>query len=133
MNDKNLRHAISSLKNMKQMGGVDATTIKAAEDTLNLKFADDYIEYLETFGQIEASGIELTGLSKRKSTSVIELTIRERKLGVIPEGFYVIEDLGIDGIIYAQSYKGPIVELAPHQHPVEFAKSLQEYVVKSQQ
>ena len=133
MNDNNLKSIINDLKSLKQAGGVDASTIKAAEDTLNLKFADDYVEYLEAYGQIEAHGIELTGLSKSKSTSVVELTIRERNLGTMPDGFYVIEDLGMDGIIYAQNYKGEIVELAPHQTPTKYAKSLQEYIAKSQQ
>lgn len=132
MNDNSLKNTIHSLKNMKQAGGVGAAAIKAAENTLNLKFADDYIEYLEAYGQIEASGIELTGLSKKKSTSVVEITTRERKLGSIPEGFYVIEDIGMDGIIYAQSHNGLIMELVPHQTPKEFAKSLQEYIAKSQ-
>lgn len=133
MNNNNLKSIISDLISLKQAGGVDASTIKAAEDILNLKFAHDYVEYLETYGQIEARGIELTGLAKSKSTSVVELTIRERKLGTIPDGFYVIEDLGMDGIIYAQNENGEIVELAPHHTPKKFANSLQEYIYKSQQ
>lgn len=132
MNNNSLISLISGLKNLKQAGAVDIASIKEAENALGLEFAKDYISYLESFGQIEANGIELTGISKHKSTSVIEITRRERKLGNMPEYFYVIEDLGIDGIVYSQNKDGEIVELIPHREPVIFAASLQEYIEKSQ-
>lgn len=133
MNENSLKSLICGLKNLKQAGGVDIQVIKTAEQTLGLKFASDYIAYLENFGQIEANGIELTGLSSKMSVSVVKLTIRERKLGNVPDGFYIIEDMGIDGVVYAQGKNGEVIEIVPHRKPKIFASSLQEYIIKSQQ
>lgn len=127
-----LYNIISNLHHLRYTGGVDDLSIAEAEKTLQLKFATEYIEYLKEFGQIEAQGIELTGLSDKCSTSVINATNSLRKVASIPEDLYVIEDLGIDGIEYLQDVQGKIYQYSGRSQISMYADSLVEYINKSQ-
>lgn len=123
---------IKKLPNLKVTGGVGDSEILEAEKALNVKFASDYKEYLHEFGQVRARGLELTGISASKLTSVVNNTLREKQLGTIPPGMYLIEDIGIDGLLYAQDSKGGVYELLPHVKPRVYANSLTEYILSTQ-
>lgn len=131
--DKNLLYnLIENLPNLKFTGGVEDTRVTDAEDTLHLKFALDYVEYLRKFGQIEATGIELTGLSDKWTTSVVNATNTLRKVTSIPEDMYVIEDLEIDGIEYLQNSLGKVFQFNGGTKLSLYANSLSDYIIKSQ-
>lgn len=132
MDKKELYNLINSLHNLRFTGGVDDLRIDEAEKILQLKFSPEYIEYLKEFGQIEAQGIELTGLSDKNSTSVVNTTNSLRKISSIPADMYVIEDLGIDGIEYLQDALGKIYQLSGCSKISMYANSLAEYIKKSQ-
>lgn len=132
MDKKELFNLINSLPNLRFTGGVDDLRIAEAEKNLQLKFSPDYIEYLKEFGQIEAQGIELTGLSDKSTTSVVNATNSLRKISSIPANMYVIEDLGIDGIEYLQDALGKIYQYIDCSQISMYADSLTEYIEKSQ-
>lgn len=132
MDKKELFNLINSLPNLRFTGGVDDLRIAEAEKNLQLKFSPDYIEYLKEFGQIEAQGIELTGLSDKSTTSVVNSTNSLRKISSIPANMYVIEDLDIDGIEYLQDALGKIYQYSGCSQISMYAVSLAEYIEKSQ-
>lgn len=122
---------INGLSNLKSTEAVSEKEIRDAEKILGLQFADDYAEYLRTFGQINASGIELSGLSMKKMTSVIKMTNDERRLSSLPMDQYVIEDIGLDGLIYTQNSSGAIFEVLPNRQPRKVYDSLADYILNS--
>lgn len=122
---------INNLSNLKSTGAVTENEIREAEKILGLQFADDYAEYLRTFGQINASGIELSGLSMKKMKSVIKMTNDERRLSSLPMDQYVIEDIGLDGLIYTQNSSGAIFEVLPNRQPRKVYDSLADYILNS--
>lgn len=119
---------IEQLQGLRFTGGVSSKDISDAETLLNLTFAEDYKLYLSRFGQIEAEGIELSGLSNKRLTSVVVLTQDERKMLSIPPKHYVIENVGIDGLIYSQDATGAVYQLLPNRPIVKVADSLLQYI-----
>lgn len=119
---------IEQLQGLRFTGGVSSEDISDAETLLNLTFAEDYKLYLSKFGQIEAEGIELSGLSNKRLTSVVVLTQNERKMLSIPPKHYVIENVGIDGLIYSQDATGIVYQLLPNRPIVKVADSLLQYI-----
>lgn len=123
-----LIHYIELLPGLHFTGGVTSEEISDAETSLNLTFAEDYKLYLSIFGQVEAEGIELSGLSNKRLTSVVQLTKNERKMLAIPPKHYVIENIGIDGLIYTQDATGAVFQLLPNRPVVKVAESLLQYI-----
>lgn len=119
---------IEQLQGLRFTGGVSPEDIYDAEALLNLTFAEDYKLYLSKFGQVEAEGIELSGLSNKRLTSVVILTQKERKMLSIPPKHYVIENVGIDGLIYSQDDTGAVYQLLPNRPVVKVADSLLQYI-----
>ena len=119
---------IEQLQGLRFTGGVSSEDISDAETLLNLTFAEDYKLYLSKFGQIEAEGIELSGISNKRLTSVVVLTQDERKMLSIPPKHYVIENVGIDGLIYSQDDTGAVYQLLPNRPIIKVADSLLQYI-----
>lgn len=119
---------IEQLQGLRFTGGVSSEDISDAETLLNLTFAEDYKLYLSKFGQVEAEGIELSGLSNKRLTSVVILTQNERKMLAIPPKHYVIENIGIDGLIYSQDATGAVYQLLPNRPIVKVADNLLQYI-----
>ncbi len=100
-----------------------------SEKELGLHFADDYKEYLRTFGAILADGVELTGIAKSKCRDVVAVTVQERTLNPdVPREYYVVENVGLDGIVIWQSKSGEVFKSSPHANPHKIADSLTEYL-----
>ena len=119
---------IYTLPGLQWTAGVTEDKIRDAESLLHLSFAEDFKAYLSEFGQISANGIELTGLSDRRFTSVVNLTQNERKLLSIPANHYVIEDIGVDGLIYTQDNSGAVYQLLPNRPITKIADNLELYI-----
>ena len=110
-------------------GSVSDELIKKAEDTLSLKFAADYKEYLANLGCVSLPGHELTGIFKSVRLNVIDATMRNRQLFTnIPADCYVIEEANIDDIVIWQNGSGIIFKATPRTEPVQIAKSLVDYL-----
>ena len=99
------------------------------EIELALPLADEYKEYLLKYGAILADNVELTGVAKSKNRDVIQVTQREWAANSkIKHNMYVVENIGIDGIIIWQDGTGKIYESRPNYGTTQIAESLAEYI-----
>lgn len=124
-----IKKVINSLYNPITLGPVSLEKIREAENKLNLKFAPDYFEYLQNYGCLSARGIDLTGITKNKEQNVITVTQREKEYNpYIPDNQYVIENLGIGGIIILQDNSGTVYVTAHKMVPKKIHETLAEYI-----
>lgn len=109
--------------------GVSEADIDFAEQQLNLRFSKDFRSYLKELGVASADAHEYTGIIKSKRLNVVDVTIEEKNRNpLIPNGLYVIERLGIDGIIIWQSRDGTIYQSVWGEKPKAIFGSLSDYV-----
>ena len=109
--------------------GASIETIQKAENLLNLKFADEYIEYLLQFGAVSCGGHELTGFSEEDSLDVVKVTRKNIEKNInVKEPLYVVEETHIDGIVIWQSPAGAIFKTEYKEAPEKIFDSLTEYV-----
>lgn len=103
--------------------------ILQAEEELCIRFAAEYHEYLERIGLASVEGHELTGLTKDIRLDVVAVTKEYRALyGPDTASWYVVEDIGIDGLMIWQDEKGTIYQTSFTVEPVKIAESLEEYL-----
>ena len=69
---------LASLRGFVQLGGVTSEDIAAAENELCVVFAEEYSEYLATYGVVSCNGHELTGICQSPRLNVVEATKAER-------------------------------------------------------
>lgn len=124
---------IGVLKNMPGfLAGKGATKkdIEALEDKLQLSFASDYKEYLRELGKATFDGVELTGFSKSGShTDVVTVTKDNHSVNKeVPPFYYVIHDLGVDGVVVWQDNSGAVYQSTPGKAPKKIHDSLSDYV-----
>jgi hypothetical protein len=109
--------------------GASAENIKLAEEKLNLKFANEYREYLTAFGVASAGIHEFTGICSSSRLDVVLNTISEKNNNSkIPENLYVVEIVNMDDIVIWQSDTGAIYQSVPNISPVKLCNSLCEYI-----
>ena len=106
--------------------------IEQAEMALRVSFAKEYRKYLEEIGLACFDGHELTGLTNIARLNVIDVTKEYREqLGDNDSSWYVIEEVGMDGIVIWQSSDGIVYGTAPNSKAIKIADSLFEYIFKS--
>ena len=126
---KNIIDVINGHSDLIALKPATEKQISDAENQLGLKFANEYKEYLAKFGAIMADGIELSGIAKSEHRNVVFLTQQEWGLNpTVPHNMYVVENLGIDGMIIWQSEKGEIYQSTPNTEPAKISNSLAEYI-----
>ncbi len=109
--------------------GASIEMIKKAEEVLNLRFADDYKEYLQQFGSVSCGGHELTGVSEDPELDVVKVTTKNRKKNKnVSMPLYVVEETHIDGRVIWQSETGEIFKTEYKEAPEIIFGSLTEYV-----
>lgn len=124
---------IQNLENLISLKPASIEDIENVEIELALPLAKDYKEYLLNFGAIMANDIELTGIAKSKNRNVVEVTKREWSLNrKIKHNLYVVENIGIDGIIIWQDSSGSIYESKPNYEAKKIANNLLEYIKSKQ-
>lgn len=105
--------------------------IRQAEKELNVLFAKDYVDYVSSFGIAIFDGHELTGICDKKRLDVVRNTMEERELNpFVPDDWYVIENIGVDGIIIWQDKTGKIYQSMLSGQKEYIANSLVEYLDK---
>ncbi|MCZ6155602.1 SMI1/KNR4 family protein [Campylobacter ureolyticus] len=120
---------IQNLENLIPLKPASIEDIENVEIELALPLAKDYKEYLLNFGAIMANDIELTGIAKSKNRNVVDVTKREWNLNrKIKHNLYVVENIGIDGIIIWQDSSGSIYESRPNYEAKKIANNLLEYI-----
>ena len=121
--------AIKALPSVLPLKPATEPEIVDAEEQLSLRFADDYRQYLAAFGAVLADGLELTGIAKSKTRDVVSVTMQEWEINQnVPMTLYVIENVGIEGIVVWQDQSAQIYRSMPHNAPIKIAASLVEYV-----
>ena len=128
MNESVLQ-AIKTLEDLRFTKPADEERVSAAERQLGLNFAVDYKAYVRTYGVISAKGIELTGLTEIKRLDVVSVTKRERETNpFFPGNMYVIENIGIDGVLFLQNSEGEIYKFEQSGAIQKKFHSLEEYI-----
>ncbi len=94
--------------------GADARTVINAEKWLGLRFSSEFRNYLMDYGAASFGSHEFMGLGGDAYVDVVEETLRERRntLGFTKD-CYVVENLGIDGILILQNEDGQGYEFSP--------------------
>lgn len=110
-------------------GAVSQESIHEAEHELNLSFSNEYASYVAEFGVAIWDGHEFTGLCDGKRLDVITITKEQRKFNeFVPNDWYVIECLDIDGIVLWQENDGAVYVTAHNSKPKKIANSIAEYI-----
>lgn len=78
-------------------GEVSDDDITKAEEALELSFPQEYKGFVKKFGSGGICGVEILGVEGSEYASVVESTIRYRKLG-LPNKYIVIEN--VDDFVY---------------------------------
>lgn len=126
---ENIVDVIKALPGLLPLHGATYEEIDRAEAELNLHFAEDYEQYLVTFGAIVADGIELTGIAKSAHRNVVNCTKKAKELNPnMDSKCYVLEDTGVDGIVIWQHVSGKVYATRPGAKPEKLAGSLCEYI-----
>lgn len=126
---KNITQLITNQKAFRKRHGVTLDQIIAAEKLLGLKFSDEYKEYLSSFGAASIYVHEFTGICDAERLNVITVTKEEKEFNTfVPQEFYVIEQLNIDGIVIWQSKDGSLYESIPDGTFKKIFNSLAEYI-----
>lgn len=120
---------INSLENLLSLKPATIEAVENIEIELALPLAEEYKEYLLKYGAIMADDVELTGVAKSKSRDVVQVTQREWAANSkIKHNLYVVENVGIEGIIIWQDSLGKIYESSPNSFAKQIANSLAEYL-----
>ena len=121
---------ISNLENLLLLIPASMQDVENVEIELALPLSPEYKEYLLEFGAIIADDVELTGIAKSKNRDVIQVTKREWAANnKIKHDLYVVENVGIDGIIIWQDGSGKVYESRPNCGATKIADSLVEYLL----
>lgn len=103
--------------------------ITMAEQTLGLKFSQEFREYAAAFGAACIRNHELTGICSSKRLNVEHATLSMREFyPEIPRSLYVVEETSVDGIIILQDETGAVYAAAPGVNVKQIATSLSEYL-----
>lgn len=102
--------------------------IQNAEQDLGIQFPNDYRNYVKEYGAISFWGTEWTGLNVNGAINVVNATKQEKKLNPhFPANCFVLENLGIDGVITIMDQEGQIFELQ-YAKKTLLCRSLSEYL-----
>ena len=109
--------------------GCDESQIKKAEKDLNMEFPNEYKEYLKEYGAISFFGTEWTGLNVEDYIDVVRVTVKERELNKnFPLKYFVLENLGIDGLLTIVSENGKVFSWNPDGKINLIAENLVDYL-----
>jgi len=126
---ENIISIIKKLPEMESFAPVNNETIKIVEEKLNVKFAEDYKEYLLTFGAVCSDIIGISGICDESYMNVLDLTLDAKSVNEqVPQNFYVIEDVGVDGLVIWQDETGAIYQSIPNRPPENIYNTLSEYL-----
>lgn len=111
------------------MGAIPPTLLNNAEKELGVVFANDYKEYVLTFGAATFNSRELTGICSSDRLNVVTVTKRARQFYPnFPENAYVVEELMFDHVFIIQDSKGSIFSYGPKDSANLIANSLEGYL-----
>ena len=125
----NIVDKIKTIPNLCHLAGCKTTQINTAQKELDLDFPDEFIDYVKEYGVISFYGTEWTGLNVEGYLNVVDATQNERKLNKnFPQGFFVLENQAIDGILILVNSKGVVYSYQNGNQPTLICKSMNEYL-----
>ena len=91
--------------------GVSVDAVIKAETKLGIRFHEQYRNYLLEYGVASFGSHEFLGLGGDAYLDVVQETLQECKNNQnFPKTCYIIENLGIDGILILQEEEGTVFE-----------------------
>jgi len=123
---------IEIMKNIPDLSGIKGANdaqIKLAEDELGLKFPEEYKEYVREFGCIDFGPVEWTGLNIEGRLNTVTATKKEKGVNPdFPEGWFVLEELGIDAKNIIVNSEGKVA-LIQYENITPIFDSISEYLM----
>ena len=119
---------ILAISGLLSLGGCSDEQIKEAEEKLGLVFPAEYKDYVKQFGAISFTGTEWTGLNAVGYLNVITETLTEKeRYDSFPEKHFVLENLGIDGILVICDEEGKVFSFNGDKESL-LTQSISEYL-----
>ncbi len=123
-----LEEMIRTADNFASLSPATKSQITEAEKKLQLKFSEDYKEYLLCFGVATFDNREPTGICSSDRLNVVSVTDHARQYyTTFPKDAYVIEEHLLDHIITIQDCSGNVYIYTPDCMKKIIAHSLLEY------
>lgn len=114
--NKTMVEKIRQIPGLYTAGGCTAEEVRLAQERLGLTFPPLFVDYVRTFGAISFYGTEWCGLHVNGYLNVVTATLDAKaRYPHFPAGFFVLEDLRIDGKQTVMNDLGQIYLLAPHK------------------
>ena len=111
------------------LNGATEEQIEAAQESLQLSFNEEYLDYNRKYGPVSFLVHELTGICSLKRLNVVDVTNNARTLiHNIPKDWYVVEEIYMDDVFICQNSAGTIFQIAPYVEPIQIANSICEYI-----
>lgn len=114
---------------LKDTHGASAEEIAQAEKQLGLSFAPEYRAFLSAIGACIVRGHEIVGICPFADMRVVDVTREEWAYAPqARDGWYVVEQAHMDGIVLWQDETGAVYQTVPNMTPSRVASSLEEYL-----
>lgn len=121
---------ISDIEGLKSIGCCTEEQIESAEKKLQLKFPEEYRQYLLKYGAMRFNGVEICGLNIEGYLNVVEATEQEKSVNKsFPTKMFVIEDLGVDAKLVVSDESG-IIYLLQRDKKKMICNSFADYIEK---
>jgi len=112
-----------------QAKGCSVEQVMEAERQLGLRFSDEYRNYVLDYGAFSFGSQEFTGLNVDSYINVTDVTLQERGLrDEFPADCYVLQQLGIDGLITLQHQSGTVYQMDESGASSKIADSFSGYL-----
>lgn len=106
---------IRRLPDLYTTGGCTAEEVQQAQEHLDLIFPRSFVDYVRTFGTISFYGTEWCGLHVSGYLNVVSATLDAKAIYPhFPSGFFVLENLRMDGKQIIVNGLGKVYALDPH-------------------
>lgn len=126
-------NTIEGLKKLLHLTPAEIEDVLRAQIELGLTFADEYKDYVLTYGVITAKGVEITGVCESKRLNVTDVTKKEREYNPdMPKNMYVIDSTGMEGLLILQDESGAIYSFSSEDGTKKIFGSLADYLVSLQ-
>lgn len=120
---------ISKIRHKNNVGKCSLESVKQAEEKLNLKFAEEYIDLITNFGTLVTDYLNLTSTIEDIEHDVVELTTKYRNYyNNFPKDMYVIFDVNVDGLVILQDATGKIYDIDETCELMNSYDSLNEFI-----
>ncbi len=122
---------VTMMKGIPDLFGMQGCTdeqIAEAEKELEMKFPQEYIDYVKEYGCMDFGSTEWTGLNVEGRLNTVTATRQERSVNPdFPKGYFVLEDTGIDARKIVVDEKGKVFVLQ-YEKMTALCDSILEYL-----